>query len=574
LGQRLKPKPRKGSWIIFPLALFAFFAPVETTKAQQSFQNGSFSSTSSGWTGANGGADCSGGSPSLGEWQQNALNFSYVTSTVGQTISIDQPSEVVFSFYVQDRAETWIDGQYRVDLISGDNVVSTGIQTAPDFATKFEISINTTENNQPVTIAITGDDGPNIFWAGCYGPTFTDSDLKIYPNVNGLNLEVFEVGFDQQFEVNGEYQLCETGWTSIRNIEHNFDGYPYNGIVAGCRYDRVLLKYSGYITIPGEGEEPKNVLFQNYADDGFYLLIDNQIVINDWYWKGCSGQSGTIDLIPGEEYPFEVWFFEDGGSACSYLYWSIEGSEYEVVPFSAFRKEQSPPPPPPTTIPPTTIPETTTTSGPIVIEEKPEPVVVSTTSTSTTIPVLQTTTTTGSVNDPTTTTTAVQNEIPQPTPDEEDEVSQEKILEAVFEGKITKEIAIEAASNPEVLQKISSEQAKDIFSEINVSELSAEDAKAIVAAVQSAPESVRKAFEEEINVFDGAFDEYVPTGSNVDVATRRVIVAATTVLTTVGVSISHTGSSGSSPGSPGSSGGPGGNSGGNNSSSNSERRRK
>ena len=45
------------------------------------------------------------------------------------------------------------------------------------------------------------------------------------------------------------YELCSQGWTSVQNIDVNFDA-EYEGIVAGCQGDFVLVHYSGYLTSP------------------------------------------------------------------------------------------------------------------------------------------------------------------------------------------------------------------------------------------------------------------------------------------------------------------------------------
>ena len=49
----------------------------------------------------------------------------------------------------------------------------------------------------------------------------------------------------------------------------------------------------------------------------------------------------------------------------------------------------------------------------------------------------------------------------------------------------------------------------------------------IAAALTEAPDEVKEEFENEINIFSEGFDDYVPTGSAVDVETRRTVVAAT-----------------------------------------------
>jgi hypothetical protein len=44
---------------------------------------------------------------------------------------------------------------------------------------------------------------------------------------------------------------------------------------------------------------------------------------------------------------------------------------------------------------------------------------------------------------------------------------------------------------------------------------------------------VREAFEETINIFDGAVDSYVPIGSTVPISTRRLVIAASAMLAAV-----------------------------------------
>ena len=49
-------------------------------------------------------------------------------------------------------------------------------------------------------------------------------------------------------------------------------------------------------------------------------------------------------------------------------------------------------------------------------------------------------------------------------------------------------------------------------------------------ALTDAPDDVKEEFQDQINVFGGQFDGYVPTGSVVSVSARRAIVAATAVI--------------------------------------------
>jgi len=79
-----------------------------------------------------------------------------------------------------------------------------------------------------------------------------------------------------------------------------------------------------------------------------------------------------------------------------------------------------------------------------------------------------------------------------------------------------------------------------------------------------APEEIKEAFEEEINIYEEGFDEYVPNGSNIDVGARRTIIATTTVLSTLTTAAAATGASGgpTGPSGGGSRTGGGGSSGG------------
>jgi hypothetical protein len=116
---------------------------------------------------------------------------------------------------------------------------------------------------------------------------------------------------------------------------------------------------------------------------------------------------------------------------------------------------------------------------------------------------------------------------------ESDSVSEEQVAAAVDEiikNEISEEQAVDLATSEKVLQSIDGEQATEIFDAVDISNVTAEEAEQLVAAVQDAPTEVKEAFEGEINIFQGAVDTYVPLGSKVSVGTRRVIVAAAGVL--------------------------------------------
>ena len=95
---------------------------------------------------------------------------------------------------------------------------------------------------------------------------------------------------------------------------------------------------------------------------------------------------------------------------------------------------------------------------------------------------------------------------------------------------MTTEQATEIASSPEVLAVISGEQASEIFAEVSAESLTETQAEALVEAVQDAPTEVRESFEEELNVYQGSFDNYVAIGSTIPIGERRILNVVTATL--------------------------------------------
>jgi len=101
----------------------------------------------------------------------------------------------------------------------------------------------------------------------------------------------------------------------------------------------------------------------------------------------------------------------------------------------------------------------------------------------------------------------------------------------VLAADITSDQATEIASSPEVLAAITETQAEELFEQIVVDELSEEQLEAFTEAIQEAPTEIKQAFEKTIDIFSSKFDDYVPTGSNVPVRTRRTLVVIGSLLT-------------------------------------------
>lgn len=172
--------------------------------------------------------------------------------------------------------------------------------------------------------------------------------------------------------------------------------------------------------------------------------------------------------------------------------------------------------PPDTTVPDTTIPDTTL---PDVVDELPEEVVQS---------ILD------SVETGEPLTEEQFDSLVEALADLTEEQAVE-LIDQILDTEVTMEQATELASNPDVLAVITFEQAEEIFDTIDVTELDNTQLDALVEAVQDAPTQVRKAFEDQINVFDDGLGDYVPLGSTVPVDTRRTLIAVAAGAATVAV---------------------------------------
>jgi hypothetical protein len=124
------------------------------------------------------------------------------------------------------------------------------------------------------------------------------------------------------------YTKCKT--TTVSNIDTNWGG----GDIMGCGGEYIMIHYHGYITYPTD----KKVYFYANADDGFYMNINGQTLINDWSLKGCGANSvGLFSFKANTSYPIDAWFYEWTGGACaSVMYQPLGSNQWSVAPSSFF----------------------------------------------------------------------------------------------------------------------------------------------------------------------------------------------------------------------------------------------
>lgn len=124
---------------------------------------------------------------------------------------------------------------------------------------------------------------------------------------------------------------------------------------------------------------------------------------------------------------------------------------------------------------------------------------------------------------------------PEETPEAEPELTPETIDDPESLATLIESTDLETASNNELVSLLSSpafseidpDLAISIIDEIQFDELTEEETAEVVAALNTASDAVKEHFEEEVNVYSGQFDEYQPSGSQITVGQRRVVVAVT-----------------------------------------------
>jgi hypothetical protein len=102
-----------------------------------------------------------------------------------------------------------------------------------------------------------------------------------------------------------------------------------------------------------------------------------------------------------------------------------------------------------------------------------------------------------------------------------------QVVSAIAE--LDKEDASQVAEvfSNELLSDVSEDVIVDLVNSIDFENFSAEESIQIMETLSSAPDDVKEVFEKEVNIFsDDNFSTYVPTGSSINVAQRRVLIAA------------------------------------------------
>ena len=135
----------------------------------------------------------------------------------------------------------------------------------------------------------------------------------------------------------GAYNQVASGITSNGIYVPTNGSFPAMG-------DGTLVAYTGTITAPTTVNYPAGTVYRLYfysnSDDGFVLKINGGTIINDQstnQWQSVFGytSSGWIDVVAGQTYNLEAWYWNNLGGYGMKFQWDY-GAGRMSVPNSAF----------------------------------------------------------------------------------------------------------------------------------------------------------------------------------------------------------------------------------------------
>jgi RHS repeat-associated protein len=102
----------------------------------------------------------------------------------------------------------------------------------------------------------------------------------------------------------------------------------------GCAVDNFSVRWTGKVLVPADG----TWTFYTSTDDGTFLWVDGQLLINDPNYHGETENPGSIYLTAGE-HTIQMEMFEGGGGAVARLSWQGPGVAKQIIPSSRLASE-------------------------------------------------------------------------------------------------------------------------------------------------------------------------------------------------------------------------------------------
>jgi len=100
---------------------------------------------------------------------------------------------------------------------------------------------------------------------------------------------------------------------------------------ASINVDDFSARWTGEV----EAAFTETYTFYTNTDDGVMLWVDGQLLVENWTDHAPTENRGTIDLVAGQQYSIEMWWYERGGGAVAELRWSSPRTPKQLIPQAA-----------------------------------------------------------------------------------------------------------------------------------------------------------------------------------------------------------------------------------------------
>ncbi len=105
--------------------------------------------------------------------------------------------------------------------------------------------------------------------------------------------------------------------------------------------DVYVVQWTGAV----EPQFSETYTFSTMTDDGVMLFVDGQPLVNEWVDQGPTTWSGSINLVAQQRYNITMDYYQNGGGAVAYLYWSSPSQgPMTIIPESQLYPVTNPPP--------------------------------------------------------------------------------------------------------------------------------------------------------------------------------------------------------------------------------------
>ena len=209
-------------------------------------------------------------------------------------------------------------------LVPGTYVYQWTISNGLCTSNSSQVSINV--GTSPTVYALTGNA------EFCQSGSTT---IKLSGSQVGVNYQLISNGLTAQYYNNfaGSGTALPTGSPVLTITEPTvndvFSGYPgATGFPNGVNSSNIEGIWTGYVVAPVTG----TYTFTTISDDGVYLTVNGNNLINNWTGHGATVDNGTISLVAGQVYPIRLSYFQGGGPCEIVLEWSYPGQGTQIIP--------------------------------------------------------------------------------------------------------------------------------------------------------------------------------------------------------------------------------------------------